>query len=437
MAETSYTVKKGDTLGALAKRYGMTLKEFMSLNPEIKDPNKIFVGQKLRLKAPEPPPKESGGPIKGKGGIGYNVTYKDKPGKPYQPEIVNPTSKFGRPASALIKEDKWREGSEEKPEPVLIPVEVAVPKPAPPPQPAPPPTPFSETAFGRIHQYLDPVRALSGRPGTEPDPSMNEYLTTALMGFGAGMRPGFGPPPAPIDPKQAGLTKTIEAQRAMRAGTRKVAPNEPLTPQDMTTLGERPLTQTTLTPADLVRRPEPQPLRPEPSAASITPEKYTGPELGQSSFGRDIRPVGVREEPPMTSASDAIRRLKHKTSGTKTARKRMSEMGEGSVDPLFKEAMEGKIGGKNVVVETPGKALYVDAKLKTPQDYKSLLDKADTQTVIVNNPESLGLVAPRLIIVKGRGPSKIDPQKVSESTETVILTQSQAAKVFRHLGLGQ
>lgn len=44
-----YTVKKGDTLSAIAARFGKTTDELMILNPSIKDKNKIYVGQKITI----------------------------------------------------------------------------------------------------------------------------------------------------------------------------------------------------------------------------------------------------------------------------------------------------------------------------------------------------------------------------------------------------
>ncbi|MEW5069634.1 N-acetylmuramoyl-L-alanine amidase [Bacillus subtilis] len=48
---TTYTVKKGDTLSAIAKEHGVSVASLQSWN-NIKDPNKITVGQKLKLKGP-------------------------------------------------------------------------------------------------------------------------------------------------------------------------------------------------------------------------------------------------------------------------------------------------------------------------------------------------------------------------------------------------
>ncbi|WP_411809722.1 LysM peptidoglycan-binding domain-containing protein [Bacillus haynesii] len=45
---TTYTVKKGDALSVIAKKYNTTVKALQSLN-NIKDPNKIYVGQKLKI----------------------------------------------------------------------------------------------------------------------------------------------------------------------------------------------------------------------------------------------------------------------------------------------------------------------------------------------------------------------------------------------------
>ena len=44
-----YTVKSGDTLSKIAAKYGTTYQKIATLNG-IKNPNKIYVGQKLRVK---------------------------------------------------------------------------------------------------------------------------------------------------------------------------------------------------------------------------------------------------------------------------------------------------------------------------------------------------------------------------------------------------
>lgn len=48
---STYTVKKGDTLSGIAKDKGVSVANLQSWN-NIKDPNKIKVGQKLKLKGP-------------------------------------------------------------------------------------------------------------------------------------------------------------------------------------------------------------------------------------------------------------------------------------------------------------------------------------------------------------------------------------------------
>jgi GH25 family lysozyme M1 (1,4-beta-N-acetylmuramidase) len=47
---TTYTVKKGDTLTAIARRFGTTVNKIMAANPAIKDRNLIYVGQKINIK---------------------------------------------------------------------------------------------------------------------------------------------------------------------------------------------------------------------------------------------------------------------------------------------------------------------------------------------------------------------------------------------------
>ena len=48
--EEYYTVQKGDTLGAIARKFNIALNELLGLNPDIKNPNLIHVGDKIRIK---------------------------------------------------------------------------------------------------------------------------------------------------------------------------------------------------------------------------------------------------------------------------------------------------------------------------------------------------------------------------------------------------
>ena len=45
-----HRVAKGDTLWALARRYGVSLTELVALNPQIKNPNLIRVGEEVRVR---------------------------------------------------------------------------------------------------------------------------------------------------------------------------------------------------------------------------------------------------------------------------------------------------------------------------------------------------------------------------------------------------
>lgn len=49
-AKKYYTVKKGDTLAKIAKKYNTSVKKLLALNPKIKNPNLIYVGQRVRVK---------------------------------------------------------------------------------------------------------------------------------------------------------------------------------------------------------------------------------------------------------------------------------------------------------------------------------------------------------------------------------------------------
>lgn len=50
-----YTIKAGDTLAAIAKANGTTVKNLMELNPQIKDANSIFANDKIKLSTDENP----------------------------------------------------------------------------------------------------------------------------------------------------------------------------------------------------------------------------------------------------------------------------------------------------------------------------------------------------------------------------------------------
>jgi hypothetical protein len=56
-----YTVKPGDSLSAIAGRYGVSLQTIMTLNPAIRDPNQIRVGQVIHLPDPLSSTAGSGG----------------------------------------------------------------------------------------------------------------------------------------------------------------------------------------------------------------------------------------------------------------------------------------------------------------------------------------------------------------------------------------
>lgn len=45
-----YIVRSGDTMTAIAKKHGLTLTKIKALNPQIKDINKISIGQRVRVK---------------------------------------------------------------------------------------------------------------------------------------------------------------------------------------------------------------------------------------------------------------------------------------------------------------------------------------------------------------------------------------------------
>ncbi len=49
-----YTVAKGDTMSKIARKFGVTVEELLAANPQIKNPNKIDIGDELTIPAPAP-----------------------------------------------------------------------------------------------------------------------------------------------------------------------------------------------------------------------------------------------------------------------------------------------------------------------------------------------------------------------------------------------
>ena len=58
--DTIHIVTKGETLGAISKRYGVTVDAIVKANPFIKNPNKIYIGDKLKIPGKAAPTTYSG-----------------------------------------------------------------------------------------------------------------------------------------------------------------------------------------------------------------------------------------------------------------------------------------------------------------------------------------------------------------------------------------
>jgi LysM repeat protein len=47
-----YVIKKGDTLSKVANKFSVTLEDLLAANPDIKNPNKISLGQEIVIPSP-------------------------------------------------------------------------------------------------------------------------------------------------------------------------------------------------------------------------------------------------------------------------------------------------------------------------------------------------------------------------------------------------
>jgi LysM repeat protein len=57
----TYTVKSGDTLSTIAKRFGVTVEEILAANKNIKNPNKIAIGDVIVIPSAAPSEVLDGG----------------------------------------------------------------------------------------------------------------------------------------------------------------------------------------------------------------------------------------------------------------------------------------------------------------------------------------------------------------------------------------
>ena len=60
VATVPYVVKRGDTLGGIARRYNTNVATLLRLNPQIRNPNRLYVGQRIRVPAPVQQPEPGG-----------------------------------------------------------------------------------------------------------------------------------------------------------------------------------------------------------------------------------------------------------------------------------------------------------------------------------------------------------------------------------------
>lgn len=399
----TYTVQKGDTLGGIAKKLKMKLGDLIKYNAAlIRDPNKIKIGWNLKLND-GPPPEKAGGPIKGKGGRGYTITYEDT-GKPdYKPKVVNPESPTGRKASAPLVEEKWRKGKEIFHE-VKTPVEIAIPAPK---KPHPPMYGNDGKAISEA-EYQNVISG-AGRP---PAPG--------LMEREFGSEPGNWVRAATTEPGKFLPTAFGSASEAMFGAD----------PESMARLGSDALMMAGMAGTGGMPGPSFPRLAPTRAEPFFNPE---APRLGGVVRGPDnkfMRPVGFRKEPtlpankkpPITMGPD-----------NKFRRGSWPEGQNPNLKPYKGEKPEPPMT-RTVSLDKPP-AVVRAHEMRSVADWRNTLRENANNTVVIDGASDLGFAADRLIIVPGKGGLKrLDPNKVMDSADPPVVSQGFFVKMLKHLG---
>lgn len=114
----SYLVQQGDTLGKIAARKGVSLKDILAANPQIHNPSLIYVGQVINLPAgtgttppPKPPPANPPPPFESYAGLKiayeYGMFIRSDPGGPIIASALNNTKWYYKLNSVFI-DKKWK-----------------------------------------------------------------------------------------------------------------------------------------------------------------------------------------------------------------------------------------------------------------------------------------------------------------------------------------
>jgi len=135
---TEYVVVHGDTLGRIAKKFGVTLKALEAANPGV-DPKKLKAGQKLTIPAGGTAPGPAGGSASADTGMGGVETYVVKSGD----NLTKIAKAHGTTPKAIKAENNLTTDRINVGQKLKMPAkaEAAAPAPAPAPMAPPPPGP--------------------------------------------------------------------------------------------------------------------------------------------------------------------------------------------------------------------------------------------------------------------------------------------------------
>ncbi|MEK5463755.1 LysM peptidoglycan-binding domain-containing protein [Paenibacillus sp. FSL P2-0089] len=144
-----HTVKQGDTLWKLSKAWGVTLKDMIDANPQLKNPNALMTGEVVNI-----PKKVSTSPIQAQSIDPVKANTTPIQAQSTAPAVVDKTAIGGKTYTGVIEKPAPAPAPVPAPAAEAVPIPLAVPAPNPAPNKAPEVKPVQEAVYEKQSLYV-------------------------------------------------------------------------------------------------------------------------------------------------------------------------------------------------------------------------------------------------------------------------------------------